>query len=61
MAQTQLAALREEIEGEKRSELASEFDSVHTVERALQVGSVHDIVRPENLRPLLIDQIRRMG
>jgi acetyl-CoA carboxylase carboxyltransferase component len=44
---------------EKLGEMASEFDRVHTVERALQVGALHRIIPPENLRPYLIEAIQR--
>ena len=33
---------------------AAEFDSVHTVERAKEVGSLTDILEPADLRPNLI-------
>jgi hypothetical protein len=42
---------------EKQSELASEFDAIHTVERARRVGSLESIVDPRRLRPLLIQQL----
>jgi acetyl-CoA carboxylase carboxyltransferase component len=39
---------------EKQAELASEFDSIHTVERAREVGSLEAILDPRELRPRLI-------
>ncbi|HKJ24784.1 MAG TPA: carboxyl transferase domain-containing protein, partial [Myxococcota bacterium] len=42
---------------EKQSELAAEFDAIHTVERAREVGSLESIVEPHRLRPLLIRQL----
>jgi acetyl-CoA carboxylase carboxyltransferase component len=42
---------------EKQSELAAEFDAIHTVERAREVGSLEAIVEPETIRPYLIDQL----
>ncbi|MFI5395061.1 MAG: carboxyl transferase domain-containing protein [Candidatus Binatia bacterium] len=39
---------------EKRAELAAEFDAVHTVERARDVGSLHSIIPASTLRPHLI-------
>jgi hypothetical protein len=39
---------------EKRAELAAEFDAVHTVERARDVGSLQSIIPARELRPHLI-------
>ncbi len=44
---------------EKQAELASEFDSIHSVERALEVGSLEAIVDPENMRSYLIGELRK--
>jgi hypothetical protein len=40
-------------------ELAAEFDSVHSVERALEMGSISRIIEPAALRPYLIDAVER--
>jgi acetyl-CoA carboxylase carboxyltransferase component len=56
------ARLTEELEAvrsEKLSEVAEEFDAVHSIERAKKVGSVHHIVAPERLRPYLIEAVER--
>ena len=45
----------EEVTLEKQAEVASEFDAVHTVERAQKVGSLHGIIEPRELRSLLSD------
>jgi acetyl-CoA carboxylase carboxyltransferase component len=37
-----------------QAEVAAEFDAVHTVERALRVGSLDDIVEPGRMREALI-------
>jgi hypothetical protein len=50
-----LAAVR----SEKLGEVALEFDHIHSVERALEVGSIHRILPPHELRPYLIDAIER--
>lgn len=62
----QRAALRAEltevyaaVHAEKLGEKAAEFDAVHSVERARQVGSVHRIIPAERLRPLLVDAVER--
>jgi hypothetical protein len=39
---------------EKRAELAAEFDAIHSVERAHEVGSLEAILEPETLRASLI-------
>lgn len=44
---------------EKLGEMATEFDRVHSVFRALSVGALHRIIPPGNLRPYLIDAVRR--
>jgi acetyl/propionyl-CoA carboxylase alpha subunit/acetyl-CoA carboxylase carboxyltransferase component len=44
---------------EKLGEMASEFDHVHSVQRALNVGALHRIIPPETLRPYLIDAVAR--
>ncbi|HYL07692.1 MAG TPA: carboxyl transferase domain-containing protein, partial [Candidatus Udaeobacter sp.] len=54
-----LAALLAEVRSEKLGQLAAEFDAVHNVQRARQVGSIHRIVAPSNLRPYLIDAVER--
>jgi acetyl-CoA carboxylase carboxyltransferase component len=44
---------------EKQSELATEFDGVHTVGRARDVGSLEAIVEPQDMRPYLIGELDR--
>jgi acetyl/propionyl-CoA carboxylase alpha subunit/acetyl-CoA carboxylase carboxyltransferase component len=41
----------------KQAELANEFDAIHTVERAREMGSLEAIVAPREIRPFLIDQL----
>lgn len=52
-----LSSVRESVRNEKLGEVAAEFDAVHSVERAKEVGSVHEIVAPSELRPALIGAI----
>lgn len=47
-----------EIYSEKQGEVAAEFEAVHTVERALQMGSIHETLAPENLRHRLIELLK---
>lgn len=49
----QMDRIIEEVTLEKQAEVASEFDAVHTVERAQKVGSLHGIIEPRELRSLL--------
>jgi hypothetical protein len=39
--------------------MAAEFDRVHSVQRALDVGALNRIIPPANLRPYLIDAVER--
>jgi acetyl-CoA carboxylase carboxyltransferase component/biotin carboxyl carrier protein len=50
-------ALRE-AEARVQAALAREFDAIHSVERALAVGSLEAVLPPQRLRPALIDRIR---
>jgi acetyl-CoA carboxylase carboxyltransferase component len=44
---------------EKRGEFATEFDRVHSVERAVRMGSVSRIIAPAALRPFLVEAVER--
>jgi acetyl-CoA carboxylase carboxyltransferase component len=55
----ELATLRTAVRHEKLGEVASEFDAVHSVERARAVGSVDDIIPAHRLRPALHDAVLR--
>ena len=48
----------QEVVLEKQSELANEFDAIHTVERAREVESLEALVSPREIRPFLIAQLR---
>jgi hypothetical protein len=54
-----LAAITREVRSEKLGEVAAEFDSIHTIERALRVGSVDRIIAADDLRPYVIDALER--
>src|SRR5690625_1837503 len=56
---TELVAVREAVRSEKLGEVAREFDEIHSVERAREVGSVHRIISADQLRPYLIDAVER--
>ncbi|MFP5321984.1 MAG: carboxyl transferase domain-containing protein [Acidimicrobiia bacterium] len=55
----ELAAVRAAVRNEKLGEVAAEFDAVHSVERARQVGSVHEIMPASRLRPALHQAVAR--
>lgn len=57
--QLQLADLRGEVRAEKISEVASEFDGVHSIHRAVRVGSVDRVIQPSELRPAIIETIEQ--
>ncbi|MBN1606522.1 MAG: ATP-grasp domain-containing protein [Polyangiaceae bacterium] len=44
---------------EKQGEVAEYFDSIHSVQRARDVGSLHEIIPPSELRPYLITAVER--
>ncbi|HET9209509.1 MAG TPA: carboxyl transferase domain-containing protein, partial [Thermoanaerobaculia bacterium] len=54
-----LEETREAVRSEKLGEVAEEFDRIHSVQRAQKVGSVHQIIPPERLRPYLIEAVER--
>ncbi len=54
-----LADARTAARSDKLGEVAAEFDAVHTVERALRVGSIDAIIPAARLRPHLIEAVER--
>jgi acetyl-CoA carboxylase carboxyltransferase component len=57
--QAELDATWEAVRTEKLGEVAAEFDAVHSVERARDVGSVHRIVAAADLRRELVAAVER--
>jgi hypothetical protein len=53
------AQLWETVLAEKRREFAERFDRVHSIERAVQMGSVSAIIDPASLRSFLIAAVQR--
>ena len=51
--------LKTVVRSEKLGEVADEFDAIHSVHRALRVGSLDRIVPAAGLRPYLIDAVER--
>ena len=55
----QLAEVQSSVRAEKLGEVAAEFDRVHSIQRAVEVGSVDEIVSVAQLRPRIIASIER--
>jgi acetyl/propionyl-CoA carboxylase alpha subunit/acetyl-CoA carboxylase carboxyltransferase component len=53
----ELDELRSSVRAEKLGQVAAEFDRVHNIERAVEVGSVDAIIRPAELRPRIVEVI----
>ena len=51
------AALRAKTRAEKISEVAAEFDAIHDIHRAVEVGSVDAVIPASRLRPEIIAAI----
>ncbi len=56
---TRCDEITREVESEKLGEVAVQFDSVHSIKRAMEVGSVDRCIPPSELRPYLIDAVER--
>ncbi len=54
-----LQDVRHEVYSEKLGEVAEEFDKIHSVERAQEVGSIHKIVPTDGLREYLVEAVQR--
>ncbi len=55
----ELADLRATVRSEKLGEVANEFEQIHNIQRAQEVGSVHTIIPAAQLRPYLIEAVER--
>ena len=51
--------MRSSVRAEKLGEVAAEFDGVHSIQRAVEVGSVDAVIQPAELRPRIIEAIER--
>ncbi len=54
-----LEETRAGVRSDKLGQVAEEFERIHTIERARQVGSIHVIIPADQLRPYLIDAVER--
>ena len=55
----ELAEVRTAVRAEKLGEVASGFDRVHSIQRAVEVGSVDEVISATQVRPRLIEAIER--
>ena len=53
----ELAEVQAAVRAEKLGEVAAEFDRVHSIQRAVEVGSVDAIISAAELRPRIIEAI----
>jgi acetyl/propionyl-CoA carboxylase alpha subunit/acetyl-CoA carboxylase carboxyltransferase component len=58
-ARDRLEAVLREAQLEAQAQVAEEFDGIHTVERAREVGSLTDIVAPAELRAFVVRELQR--
>jgi acetyl/propionyl-CoA carboxylase alpha subunit/acetyl-CoA carboxylase carboxyltransferase component len=55
-----LSEVTRSVRSEKLGQVADEFDTIHSVHRALQVGSLDRIIKASDLRPYIVDAIERL-
>ncbi len=53
----ELDGLRTSVRSEKLNEVAAEFDRVHSIQRAVEVGSVDAVIEAAEMRPRIIEAI----
>ena len=58
-ARARLGEVISRVRSEKLGEVGEEFDRIHSVERALKVGSLDRIISSASLRPYLVDAVER--
>jgi acetyl/propionyl-CoA carboxylase alpha subunit/acetyl-CoA carboxylase carboxyltransferase component len=54
-----LAEVQASVRAEKLGEVAAEFDRIHSIQRAVEVGSVDAIIGVAEMRPAIIEAIER--
>ena len=54
-----LVETAERVRAEMLGEVADEFDSIHTIERARRIGSVDRIIAASDIRPYVVDALER--
>jgi acetyl-CoA carboxylase carboxyltransferase component len=55
-----LSEITRSVRSEKLGQVADEFDGIHSVHRALQVGSLDRIIKASDLRPYVVDALERL-
>jgi len=55
--QQRLEEVRKQVQLEKQGEVAKEFDGVHSVERAVKMGSLDGVIAPDNLRVRIVEEL----
>ncbi|WP_017615196.1 ATP-binding protein [Nocardiopsis salina] len=55
----ELAEVRASVRAEKLGEVAAEFDRVHSIRRAVDVGSVDAVISAAEMRPRIVEAIER--
>jgi len=55
-----LSEVMRTVRSEKLGQVADEFDGIHSVHRALSVGSLDRIIRASDLRPYVVDALERL-
>ena len=58
---TELIAVRTAVRAEMLGQVASEFDRVHDIHRAVQVGSVDAVISAPEIRPRIITAIEQLS
>jgi acetyl-CoA carboxylase carboxyltransferase component/pyruvate/2-oxoglutarate dehydrogenase complex dihydrolipoamide acyltransferase (E2) component len=53
----ELDELRSSVRAEKLAEVAAEFDRIHSIQRAVEAGSVDAVIRAAEMRPRIIEAI----
>ncbi len=56
---SELNEVRASVRTQKLGEVAGEFDRVHSIRRAVEMGSVDAVIQPAEIRPRLIESIER--
>jgi acetyl-CoA carboxylase carboxyltransferase component len=54
-----LREVRTTVRAEKLGEVAAEFDRIHSIHRAVEVGSVDAVIGPHELRPRIIAALEK--
>jgi acetyl-CoA carboxylase carboxyltransferase component/biotin carboxyl carrier protein len=57
--QAEFDQLFKQVQIEKRGELAEKFDTIHSVQRAMDVGSIDAVIAPSRLRQYLVEAVER--